>query len=822
MADGSITFSTALDNSDLEKQLKATEKRIEALERKLEGEKDKRTLVEAAMERGEAAIHETEAEIDRLRAKLQELGKTGMEDPRAYMAAQAQAEAVKSQLSEQEKIYAKQVKDQDALNEKWQQANDQVELATSKVEQARGQAAKLGAEYQQVYSTQSRAAGTALTAMEARFATFAKKINTRMKKMFVFSFIFAALATFKKYLTGAIAEDDRFAASVNGLVATLRGIAAPIVGVLIPVLTTVVNVLTAMITTLARLVDMVFRTDLVGSINNSIAAMQASQGAADAIDEQAGATKRLAKEQKKAARWLAAFDELNVMQANDSNDAADALGDQAAVTAEPATWAGIDVGKIDDTLAQIMVILGAALMAVGAILAFSGINIPLGLTLLALGALMVYTAVQERWGALPQELRDAINAALVLTGIVLLVIGAVLAFSGANLALGIGMMLAGAVLLATAAAINWDALPTEVQFVVDLILTILGGSLLVIGAILALSGANIPLGVGLMLAGAVALGSMAMLNWDTMSDEVRMVVVALDALLGAAFIVIGGVLAFSGANIPLGIALIGVGAAALVSAAALAWNSLPDSVRGTVSTILGIVGGALLVVGIILCVTGIGIPLGIACIIAGIGSMVAAAAINWNFLRDKVAEIWEGIRSYWNTHIAKYFTWSFWEGVFKNVANGLIQAVNAGLNAFGGFINNIASGISGVLNWLGVKGWYFTVRMPQIPYLAEGAVIPPNRKFMAVLGDQTSGNNIEAPEALIRQIVREESGAGFDQASMQAAIAAAIAQAAPMLRENGGDVVMELRVGNEVLAQAVNRGNASLARRGMVRPELAF
>ena len=51
---------------------------------------------------------------------------------------------------------------------------------------------------------------------------------------------------------------------------------------------------------------------------------------------------------------------------------------------------------------------------------------------------------------------------------------------------------------------------------------------------------------------------------------------------------------------------------------------------------------------------------------------------------------------------------------------------------------------------------------PQIPYLAQGAVIPPNREFMAVLGDQTRGNNIEAPEDLIRKIVREETAGNGD------------------------------------------------------------
>lgn len=47
-----------------------------------------------------------------------------------------------------------------------------------------------------------------------------------------------------------------------------------------------------------------------------------------------------------------------------------------------------------------------------------------------------------------------------------------------------------------------------------------------------------------------------------------------------------------------------------------------------------------------------------------------------------------------------------------------------------------------------------------VPQLATGAVIPPNKRFMAVLGDQKNGTNLEAPESLIRQIVREESGGG--------------------------------------------------------------
>ena len=69
-----------------------------------------------------------------------------------------------------------------------------------------------------------------------------------------------------------------------------------------------------------------------------------------------------------------------------------------------------------------------------------------------------------------------------------------------------------------------------------------------------------------------------------------------------------------------------------------------------------------------------------------------------------------------------------------------------------------------------------TTAMPDIanyniPALAQGAVIPPNREFLAVLGDQTSGTNIEAPEGLIRQLLQEELG---DTATLLREILAAV------------------------------------------------
>jgi hypothetical protein len=79
-----------------------------------------------------------------------------------------------------------------------------------------------------------------------------------------------------------------------------------------------------------------------------------------------------------------------------------------------------------------------------------------------------------------------------------------------------------------------------------------------------------------------------------------------------------------------------------------------------------------------------------------------------------------------------------------------------------------------------------------IPYLASGAVIPPNAPFAAVLGDQKHGTNLEAPEDLIRKIVREESGAGGTEQLAQ-------------LLETLITTVQNIEVGDTVIGEAASR-----------------
>lgn len=131
--------------------------------------------------------------------------------------------------------------------------------------------------------------------------------------------------------------------------------------------------------------------------------------------------------------------------------------------------------------------------------------------------------------------------------------------------------------------------------------------------------------------------------------------------------------------------------------------------------------------------------------------------------------------------IAGVFTgdWSrAWKGL-KQIVDGWWQGFKKVLNVIIGGINGLVSGVVKGLNYLiralnklsfdipswvpGLGGKHFGLNIkeitaPKIPLLATGAVIPPNAPFTAVLGDQRHGNNIETPEALLRQVVREESG----------------------------------------------------------------
>lgn len=104
--------------------------------------------------------------------------------------------------------------------------------------------------------------------------------------------------------------------------------------------------------------------------------------------------------------------------------------------------------------------------------------------------------------------------------------------------------------------------------------------------------------------------------------------------------------------------------------------------------------------------------------------------------------------------------------IFKTPVNEVIALFNAMGQAVVKGINNLIDGLNHIKvpDWvpgIGGKGIDLShANFTRVPYLAQGAVIPAGNPFLAVLGDQTRGNNLEMPENLLRKIVSEESGKG--------------------------------------------------------------
>lgn len=294
--------------------------------------------------------------------------------------------------------------------------------------------------------------------------------------------------------------------------------------------------------------------------------------------------------------------------------------------------------ELASTLALITGVVGGFLLALGAIMAFSGANLPLGIALMALGGANLVSAAVINWHNSDRHLTDALTT---LTGVLAgasLAVGAMLAFTGVATGLGIALMAVGAVTLVSAAALNWNSIPDALASPLSRVGLLVSGATLALGAILAFSGC-MPLGIALMAIGATSLVSVMALNWNGLSDEIQNVIAIITTVVSVAFLAIGAALAFSGANIPLGLALLAAGAVTMGTAIMPNWNDLSDNVQQKISMITTVVGGALLAVGAILALSGVALPLGLGLMAAGALSLGAVATLNWDFVVNSIKKV---------------------------------------------------------------------------------------------------------------------------------------------------------------------------------------
>ena len=422
---------------------------------------------------------------------------------------------------------------------------------------------------------------------------------------------------------------------------------------------------------------------------------------AENIEEQADNQKALNKEMKKT---LAGFDDIQILSANTADNTSGGGGLDIGLQGIGGDLGGsLDgsayVDEVDETLTAIMGIVALSLAAVGLILLFTG-NIGWGVGFIIAGAATLTATMGAASEFGYDGIIQMITTIMGIAGGALLALGIILLWIGGVVGIGvaIGMIIAGGALIVSAVAAQAAFAPEDIGAWLSLIMGIAGGALLALGIILCMVG-SIPIGVGMIIAGAVSL----------------------------------------------------------VSAVALNSDAVVEAIQGPLGVIMAIVGAALLVLGIILTCCGV-LPLGIALIAAGAVSLVTVVALNWDAIVDWVKGAWEAVKAFWNKYIAPVFTIKFWLDLAKNCANGLISgfenAINGIITMFENMINFVVDGINSIgfdiPDWLG--GGHFGFDIPRvsfgrvsIPRLAQGAVIPPNREFLAVLGDQKQGLNIETP-----------------------------------------------------------------------------
>lgn len=153
----------------------------------------------------------------------------------------------------------------------------------------------------------------------------------------------------------------------------------------------------------------------------------------------------------------------------------------------------------------------------------------------------------------------------------------------------------------------------------------------------------------------------------------------------------------------------------------------------------------------------------------------------WESIEDVAHDVWEGLSSWIpqkiqdiRDAIVNKFkdARNTVERIFAGIVNSIKSVINGAIGIANNAVNMINSAIGGIENAFTFGPWEIPTpfgtrtigfqatfpRVPTIPYLASGAVIPPNKEFMAVLGDQKHGTNIEAPLSTIEQAVRNVIG----------------------------------------------------------------
>jgi septal ring factor EnvC (AmiA/AmiB activator) len=818
-ADGSIVIETNIDDKNAQRELTRLNKQIKSLEDQIASKKHGRLPLENSLNSVNEKLKEARKRLAMLQDEQNSINAAMKPGVSAddYMRAYSDKPMVDAALKQQQAKV-------DAIEKEWKRADKALSEYDSKISGLEGKLNRAKAESGGVQQNMAKAGPSATKMAKSidRAQKSASKFSMRLREVIrsalVFTIITQALAKFREWMGKVIKTNDEARASIARLKGALLTLAQPLIEVIIPAFTKFVDILARVISMAARFTAALFGTTAdkaADSAENLYEETEAIDGTAEAAEE--------------AEKSLASFDEINQLSGLDKKNGSD-KEDALAEPIEP-DFSAVK-NSIQDALSAILELLtGAALLAIGAILVFTGASIPLGLALMVMGALAIADAITSNPDAIKEILQGGLGEALTIIGPLVAVIGVLLVVTG-HILLGIALIILGAAIWAVGAASG-----DEGDFVQNILTrlqeaaTAIGPLIAVLGVFLVITG-HILLGLAFIIAGAAlwAAGKAAgdegdfVENIKTRLSEAAVVIGPLIAVLGVLLVIMG--------NILMGVAFIILGAA--LWAAGKAANDEGDFVQNILTRLqeaaeaigpwIAIIGIVLLVAGQILLgigliVLGIAIfafgkmdmdggeslidtivsalsaamveispyiaiiglllilvpgmqGIGIALLIAGIGLFIAGTAMG--AANSTEMKSWVEV-----LQLEEVSQWVSTALLLAGIALVAIGAMTlnplfliAGIALLGGGVAlkalNGSSKTSGGSFSSGSGAGRMSVprlALEDIPALARGAVIPPNREFLAVLGDQKSGTNIEAPtseieSAVARGIQRSGMGGG--------------------------------------------------------------
>ena len=550
------------------------------------------------------------------------------------------------------------------------------------------------------YVEKQRLAALTTQKVSEQFKKFTKRIAGLAKRVFIFTMITKALRTMRKMLLSTIGADKQMSTSLAQIRGNLISAFAPIYNYILPAIRT-------LLAWLAKL------TAIVSVFINSLFGKTASQAdaSAKALYNQASATEAAGDAADKAKKQLSGLDEMNRWESNDSSGGGGG-GGSSGIAPRFDLSDQVDAGKIGK-IAAVVRELSPYVAAVAAGFAawkigkkfLGNLSKAKQLALAVAGAVLMAINVVDM-------LKNGINFDN-LTGYI---IGAAAAVTGLGLAFGV---LGGAI---TAIVAGLALLGVAIRDVVkngfnNKNLTAITVALLAIGgAIAIITGMWIPLLVAAVAAAVVWIVA----KWTSIKEWISKTISSIDAAFEQFL-----------ANVEEGVA-------AAVDWVIEKWTAVKDWFSGLWEKVSS---GA----------------------VAAWDGIKSAFKSVPEWFQSKFRDAWQKVKDVFSTG------GRIWSGIkegientFRTVVNAIIRGMNTIIavpfNKINSMLNAIRNasflGISPFQNMWGVN----PLPVPQIPMLARGAVIPANRQFLAVLGDQRNGNNLEAPESLLRQIVREEAG----------------------------------------------------------------